>query len=159
MKPTMLFAIVLVTAIILASSFGLHIMPTDALYNLSADVSANALYVCPGADSVFDSISTGLRHAMRYIYMFYFGAWLILAFIWGWALYQNLLKDKFEQKAFENAWTFTKALFWIMVVVGVLAATPNHFRSVHVTGAPGSYVLCEENTPGALPVLSTAVKR
>jgi hypothetical protein len=159
LKPTMLFAIIMITAIILAASFGLHIQPIEPLYQLGADVSVNALYVCPAANSVWDSTAAGLRPFLRYISMAFFFAAMLLVFSWGWALYQNLLKDKFEQKAFDNSWMMTKAIFWVAIVVMILIWTPNYYRSVRVAGADGTYVLCEENTPGALPVKAGAVKR
>lgn len=155
----MLFSIILITAIILASSFGLHIMPTEPIYKLTPDVTATALYVCPAASGAFDSIAAGLRPFLGYINMAFFGFAMMILFGWGWALYQNLLKDKFEQNAFNKSWALTKALFWVIVVINILVMTPNYYRTVHVVGAPGNYIMCEENTPGALPVLAGAVKR
>ncbi len=159
MKPTMLFSVIMITAIILAASFGLHIQPIDPLYKLSEEVAANALYVCPAASSVWDSVAIGLRPFIRYINMAFFFAAMLLVFSWSWALYQNLLKDKFEKKSFDNSWAMTKAIFWIAIVVLILIWTPNNYRKVHVAGAPGAYVMCEANTPGALPVKADAVKR
>jgi hypothetical protein len=155
----MLFSIVMITAIVLAASFGLHIQPIDPLYKLSEDVAAGALYVCPAASSVWDSTAAGLRPFVRYITMAFFFATMLLVFSWCWALYQNLLKDKFEDKAFKNSWMMTKVVFWIAMVVLILVWTPNNYRKVHVQGADGTYVLCEANTPGALPVKAQAVKR
>ncbi|MDR0726614.1 MAG: hypothetical protein LBF37_00960 [Rickettsiales bacterium] len=159
MKPTMLFAVIMITAIILAASFGLHIQPIEPLYKLSNEVAANALYVCPAANSIWDSVSQGLRPFIRYINMAFFFAVMLLIFSWGWALYQNLLKDKFEKKSFDNSWAMTKVIFWIGIIVLILVVTPNGYRKVHVAGATGTYVLCEANTPGALPVKADAVKR
>ncbi|HOY47593.1 MAG: hypothetical protein JW985_02650 [Alphaproteobacteria bacterium] len=155
----MLFSVVLITAIILASSFGLHIMPIDSIYKLSTDVAANALYVCPVADNTWDSISHALRPGVFYINMFFFFALMLLVFSWGWALYQNLLKDSFKQDAFKNVWGFTKMLFWSAVIITILVLTPNHYKSVHVQGAKGEWILCESNSPGAIPVRANAVKR
>lgn len=159
MKPIMLFSVILIAAIILAASFGLHIMPIEPLYNLAPDVAGGALYVCPAASATWDAVAQGIRPYLNYINMFFFFAIMLLLFGWGWSLYQNLLKDKFEQNAFKNVWGFTKALFWGVVVVALLATTPNYFRTVSIVGAPGKYVLCESNTPGALPVKASAVKR
>ena len=159
MKPVMLFTIVLMAAIILAASFGLHIMPTESLFNLSPETAASTLYLCPAADSVWDSIAAGLRGGLRYINMFFFFSAFLLVFGWMWALYQNLLKDKFEKKAFDNTWGFTKAWFWAIIIVAVLVATPNRFRSVSVAGSDERWVLCEENNPGAVTFPANAVKR
>lgn len=155
----MLFSIVLITAIILASSFGLHIMPIDPIYNLAAADAAGALYVCPAASGFWDAVSAGLRPATLYINMFFFFAVMLLAFAWSWSLYQNLLKDKFEQGAFKTPWYWTKVVFWLGVIIMLLVWTPNHFRGVHITGVEGNWVLCENNTPGSLPVRASAVKR
>jgi hypothetical protein len=159
MKPTMLFAIVLTTAIILASSFGLHVMPIDPIYKLSQDVAAGALFVCPSESSTWDSIARAIRPGILYINIMFFFALMMLVFNWGWALYQNLLKDSFKQDAFKNVWGFTKVLFWAMVIVSILNWTPNHYKSVHIDGAKGEWVLCEENTPGAKPVRAEFVRR
>jgi hypothetical protein len=155
----MLFAIILLTVIILASSFGLHIMSIDSLYNLPDKVASHALYVCPVTSGVFDSIAIGLRPYTLYINMFFFFAVMLLFFAWGWGLYQNLLKDSFKKDTFKNPWVFTKMIFWVAVIMTILVWTPNHYRNIHLKGANGNWVLCEENSPGAKAVLSDAVKR
>jgi len=159
MKPTMLFAVVLITAIILASSFGLHVMPINPLYNLTQDVAANALYVCPVESSSWDSIARALRPMIMYVNIIFFFSLMLLLFSWGWALYQNLLKDSFKQDAFKGPWAFTKLLFWASILFYILVWTPNHYKNVHVQGAKGEWVLCEQNSTGAVPVLAKAVKR
>lgn len=159
MKPLMLLSIVLLTAIILAASFGLHIMPIDPIYNLAPDVAENALYVCPTVSSTWDSIAMKLHPFSHYISMAFFFVIMLLLFSWGWALYQNLLKDAFKEDAFKKSWAFTKVVFWLAMVVLLLLWTPNHYKSVRITGAPGNWILCENNTPGAIPVLADAVKR
>jgi hypothetical protein len=158
MKPIMLFSIILMTAIILASSFGLHIMPIEPLYQLTREQSATALYVCPAASQTWDQIAMILRPMSRIISMVFFFAILMLMFFWGWALYQNLLKDKFEQKAFNSVWGATKAVFWAGAIVLILMWTPGYYRGVSVIGDSRSWVLCELNSPGAIPVHSDAVK-
>ena len=155
----MLFPIVMITAIILAASFGLHIMPIEPIHNLTPDQAVNALYICPSTNTVFDTISIALRPFMRYINMMFFFALMLLFFSWGWGLYQNLLKDKFDASVFKNPWYFTKVLFWIAVVVILFIWTPNKYRTVTLSGAEAGWVLCEENTPGAVPVKATSVKR
>ena len=157
MKPIMLFSIVLLTAIILAASFGLHIMPLDPLYNLSEDLVSRALYICPASNGFFDSFSIAIRPYTLYINMFFFFCVVLLLFFWGWALYQNLLKDAFNQKTYTNAWWFTKKVFWLGVIVVLLVSTPNHYRNVHLRGYTGNWVLCEANNPDAKPVLSDII--
>lgn len=155
----MLFSIILLTAIMLAASFGLHIMPLDPIYNLSDDLAVKALYVCPAASNIFDSISTAIRPMVRYMNMAFFFSVILLLFFWGWGLYQNLLKDAFNQELFKKPWAFTKVIFWIAMILMLFVWTPNHYRMVHIKGATGNWVFCEENTPGAKAVLASAVKQ
>ena len=70
-------------------------------------------------------------------------------YLWMWALYQNLLKDKFNRDSFKKPWMFTKFLFWAIVIMTVLMKTPDYFRAIEIDGARGQYVLCESSTPGA----------
>lgn len=148
MKPTMLFAIVMMTAIILMVSFGISLSPTTPI-TLAPDVAANALYVCPASSSLWDSLSHGLGQFTRPMIIGFFFALILLLFSWAWAMYQNLLKDKFVRDAFKSPWGFTKMMFWTVVIMLMLVHTPNYFRSVHVDGARGEWVLCDSNTPGA----------
>ncbi|MBR5904163.1 MAG: hypothetical protein IKZ49_01355, partial [Alphaproteobacteria bacterium] len=82
---------------------------------------------------------------------------LVLMFSWGWALYQNLLKDKFSADAYKNPWELTKAIFWMAVVVFVLFKTPDYFRQVEVRGHGANWVLCENTSDGARAVRPNAV--
>ena len=154
----MLFTTIAMTAIVLVASFGLQLGDIAPVYQLSQAQAAGALYVCPAADSVFDSVATGLRYGTRYITMFFFFTLMLLVSSWAWALYQNLLKDKFEDGAFKNVWEFTKIWFWAAVIALLLVQTPNFYRRVTVDGVPGDYVLCESNTPGGVPVPASRVK-
>ncbi len=158
MKPVMLFTIVLLTAIILASAFGLHILPVEPLYAIPPEQAAQGLFVCPSESSLWDTIAKQLALLKEPITMGFFFATMLLVVFWLWAFYQNLLKDKFEKKAYENSWGFTKILFWVFIVYVLLANTPNSYRKVSIDGVEVNYVLCEENTPGAIPVLSSKVK-
>lgn len=155
----MLFSIILMTAIILASSFGLSVMDV-ASFTLPGNVDpGQVLYVCPAASNVWDQIANAIHPHVRYINMFFFFVVMILLFFWGWALYQNLLKDKFDQGAYTKVWGVTKSVFWLGVTVLLLVWTPNHFRSVEIKGSPDAWVFCESNTPGAVPVMQSGVKR
>ncbi|MDR1360983.1 MAG: hypothetical protein LBJ18_01585 [Rickettsiales bacterium] len=159
MRPTFLFSIVFIAAIIMAASFGLHIQSLDPLYNLPPDVAANALYVCPAANPAFDNVSKGLLPFLNQINMVFFFALILLVFAWCWALYQNLLKDEFKADKFKQPWWWTKAIFWVFAIVLILVWTPNNYRNVHIVGAEGNWILCDDNTPGALPVKASSVKR
>lgn len=156
MKQGMIFAIIMLTAIVVAASFGVQLMPVVPVQVPPAAAGA-ALYVCPVTSTTWDAISVGLRPFSRYITIGIFFAFMVLLFNWGWAMYQNLLADKFQRKAFSTPWKFTKALFWAVVIFTILAATPNHFKTVQIRGVAGDWVLCENNTPGARAVRADAV--
>ncbi len=157
MKPIMMFSIAAVAGIILASVFGLRIMP-PVHFPLPADAAGSALFVCPMTGGVWGEISSILSHATRQIVMVFMFIALLVIFSWGWALYQNLLKDKFVGDAYKKPWQMTKMLLWAAAIMTVLIMTPNYFRSVHVAGASGEWILCEESDPGAIAVRASAVK-
>lgn len=156
MKPTMLFAIVMLAAIVLISSFGLQFAATTPI-SVPENMAGSVLYVCPMASSTWDSVAKSLEPFVRPITIGFFFAAMLLMFSWGWALYQNLLKDSFKRESFKNPWAFTKMWFWAGIIVLLAAATPNHFRAVHLTGAPDQYVLCDNDAPGARAVRADAV--
>lgn len=158
MKPTMMFAVVMMTAIILMTAFNITLGPTEVV-SVSAINAPNALYVCPAGGGMWETLANGFSMFRRPLIIGFFFALIVLLFTWGWALYQNLLKDKFVRDAFKTPWSFTKLLFWAVVIMSLLMATPNYFRTVHLTGASGDWVLCDNNTPGARPVRASAVHR
>lgn len=156
MKPTMLFAIVMLTAIVLITSFDLQFGASTPVA-VPESMAANVLYVCPVASGTWDAVARALMPFTRSITIGFLFAAMILMFSWGWALYQNLLKDSFKRESFKNPWAFTKMWFWAGVIILIMALTPNHFREVHLTGRTSSYVLCDNNTPGASAVRASAV--
>ena len=152
MKPTMTFAIVMMIIIILMTAFNIHlgsVVPLD----VAADKMANTLFVCPVPKMGFAlTVSKLLKMATRPLTIGFSFAILMLMFSWGWALYQNLLKDKFSRDAYKNPWVFTKMTFWILIVVIMAMATPAHFRTVKIDGSNENWVLCENNSPKAVAV-------
>lgn len=156
MKPTMLFAIVMLTAIVLITSFDLQFGASTPVA-VPESMVANVLYVCPVTSGTWDAVARALMPFTRSITIGFLFAAMILMFSWGWALYQNLLKDSFKRESFKNPWAFTKMWFWAGVIILIMALTPNHFREVHLTGSTSSYVLCDNNTPGARAVRASAV--
>ena len=156
MKPTMLFAIVMLTAIVLITSFDLQFGVSTPVA-VPESMAANVLYVCPVASGTWDAVARALMPFTRSITIGFLFAAMILMFSWGWALYQNLLKDSFKRESFKNPWAFTKMWFWAGVIILMMALTPNHFREVHLTGSTSSYILCDNNTPGARAVRASAV--
>jgi hypothetical protein len=158
MKPTMLFAIILMTSIVLMTMFNITLSPTQPI-TLAQDVAQNALYVCPIKESTWVQIANGLSQFHKPLLIGLTFAIILLCFSWAWALYQNLLKDKFVRDAFKTPWSATKMLFWATMIMLLIINTPDHYRTVHVTGARGNWVLCENNTPGARAVNAQAVHR
>jgi hypothetical protein len=151
MKPTMLFAIVMLSAIVLMTAFNFTLTPV-ATETAARVAGPEILYVCPAESSVWDTLANALGYFTRPIVIAFCFAVILLLFTWGWALYQNLLKDKFVRDAFKTPWAFTKMLFWGAVAIFILIRTPDSFRIVHIDGATGDWVLCDNNTPGARAV-------
>lgn len=158
MKPTMLFVVVLLTSIILMTVFNITLLPTTPI-TLPPDAAANALYVCPAASNTWDMLSQGMVLFKKPLIIGFFFAVILLCFSWSWAMYQNLLKDKFVRDTFKTPWSLTKMLFWFVVIVLLLIKTPNYFRRVEVVGTNTNWILCENNTPGAQAVRADAVRR
>ena len=156
-KPGLLFVVCLLAMIILAASFDLNFGGNPPIH-LKAGVNPDSvLYVCPVKDATWTSISESLHLIGKYANLMFFFALIVLLFSWGWAFYQNLLKDKFNADAYKNSWDLTKFVFWGTVIYIVLFSTPNHFRRVEIRGTSAQYVLCENTSTGARPVNSKAV--
>jgi hypothetical protein len=158
MKKTMVMAIVLMTMIIITASFELQLAPRAPL-NIPESAMPTALYVCPAASSLFDPISLGFLPFIGFFRVLLAFALIVLPFYWGWALYQNLLKDKFNRDSFKTPWAMTKALIWAIALILLMINTPNHYRTVRVLGDNTPYVLCESNSPGVRAVRADAVVR
>lgn len=157
MKPLMMFSIVAVAGIILAAAFGLRVLPMSSPLPAGMN-TADILFVCPAENQSWVQIADILRPASRQIIMAFCFVAMLLLFAWGWALYQNLLKDKFVGDAYKKPWKMTKAVFWLAMVMILLTMTPNYFRRVQISGAPGNWVLCEESDLGARAVRANAVR-
>ena len=139
----MVTAICLLTAIIIMSSFGLQLDPIDASSQISSMDSAGMLYVCPIESTVWDPIANGFRQFSKFFKILFAACIIVLSFSWGWALYQNLLKDKFDADKYKQPWALTKLLAWGVIIIFMLMMTPNYFKTVHVNGGTTDYVLCE----------------
>ncbi|MBO7656128.1 MAG: hypothetical protein J6S80_00135 [Alphaproteobacteria bacterium] len=156
MKKSMISTIILLTIIILMASFDLSLDGSPPI-RLDPNISGKALFVCPAASNFWDPMAASFRLFDRYILMGFFFAAILLTFFWGWALYQNLLKDSFNKDAFAKPWGFTRLLFWAGIIMLFILNTPNRYRTVEVTGHPGDYVLCENTSLGAKVVPSSSV--
>lgn len=156
MKKSMMSAIILMTIIILMASFDFS-LDGSAPITVPDDLRGGVLFICPAASGFWDWMAMGFGPFTRYLVMGFFFAAIVLAFMWGWALYQNLLKDSFNKDAFSKPWAFTKMLFWTAVVVILVLNTPNRYREVAVSGNSGNWVLCENTSPGARVVNANLV--
>ncbi len=157
MNSGFLFSVLAIIAIIATSSFGIHLFPIAPIHILPDSVAEQALFVCPAAQSMFDEIAKQLaylRNSLNVVFFFVFMLWIAMI---GWSLYQNLLKDKFEEKSWQNITFLGKTLFWIVLIITILMHTPNHYRHVALDGVSGDFILCESNNPASRPVHSSAV--
>jgi len=158
-KPGLLFAVCVLAMIILAAAFHMDFGGAAAV-KLRAGVDPNnVLYVCPIQESGWTTFADALKFGKRYVFMGFVFAFMVLLFSWTWALYQNLVKDKFNENAYKNPWGLTKIFFWAVVVYLILSMTPNYFRTVHVhsNGRVTDWTLCENNSENARPVNPKAV--
>ena len=157
-KPGLLFAVVFFAIIILAASFNMN-LGGGAIVKLKPGINPDTiLYVCQITESNWNVFANVFSMWEKYVYMFFIFATIVLSFSWGWALYQNLLKDKFSADAYKNPWALTKMFFWAGVICTILAVTPNHYRTVHVRGDNRNWVLCENFSEGAHAVRAQAVE-
>ena len=149
-KPGLLFVVSILAIVVLAASFKMGFGGNEPIHLPDGIDPDSVLYVCPaGVKSAWTQISTVLHSVGKNVYLFFAFMVLVLCFTWGWALYQNLLKDKFNPDAYKNSWDFTKIVFWMAVVFFILFMTPNHFRTVKVQGSSADWVLCENTSDGA----------
>lgn len=151
MKPTMIFSLALLTFVTLMSAFGIHLGGAVKSVSVPENMLGDVLYVCPATSSAWDTAAATMRMMQTPITVILFFAFAMLLFAWGWQLYQNLLKDKFNKDNFLKPWGFTKILFWATVIVVILSNTPNHYRIVHVKHQAMNFVLCESTTPNTWP--------
>lgn len=169
-KPGLLLTVSLFAIIILMVAFNIDF--SGVMQNFNVHINSghgvslpngvnpdSVLYVCPTASSTWDPFANGMMLGRKFLTMFFVFAIIVLSFSWAWALYQNLVKDKFSADAYKNPWTLTKAFFWAMVICTVIALTPNHFRKVYVhsRGRVSEHVLCESFSTGARPVRAQSV--
>lgn len=157
MKPSMMFAVVVLAAIVIATAFGLSFSGTDAVVPVAPELAGQELYVCPAESSTWTSVANALAPVRKFFVIGLFFAVLVLLFSWGWGLYQNLLKDEFKKDAYSKPWEMTKMLFWATVLLLLLNFTPNYFRTVKVNGLPGNWVICENTDTEAKVVPASSV--
>ena len=153
MKKPMVSSIVFFTIVLLMASFGFSLDDTPPMV-LPESIRGKALFVCPAENSFWDAMSTGFGPFSHYILIIFFFAMIVLAFVWGWAMYQNLLQDKFKREDFAKPWAFTKMLFWAGIALILILHTPNHYRRIDIRGTTGQWVTCENSSSGvrAVPI-------
>ena len=145
-KPGLFIAVALFAIIILATSFNLNLGGNEAPTLKEGVNPDSVLYICPAAGGMWESLSKALHILNKYASVFFSFIGIVLTFSWGWAIYQNLLKDKFNEDAYKNPWSLTKAFFWLIIFFTILLMTPNRFRTVEVRGLSEKYVLCESTS-------------
>ena len=151
-KPGLLIAVSIFAIIILSVAFNMNFgggSPVKLPEGVNPD---SVLYVCPIASNTWDHLSESLHFMSKYASFFFSFVGIVLFFSWGWALYQNLLKDKFNEEAYKNSWAITKVMFWLIIAFTVLIVTPNHYRRVDVRGHGSDWVLCDSTSENAQPV-------
>ena len=149
-KPGLLLAVSVLAIIILAASFNMDLGGNAPIHLPKGVNPDDVLYVCPAyGDNAWAQFSEVLHNIGKYVYLMVSFMVIVLMFSWGWALYQNLLKDKFVDDAYKNPWGLTKLVFWLAIIVSILFVTPNRFRTVHVRGSSADWVLCENTSDGA----------
>ena len=157
-KPGLLFAVSILALIVLATAFNMNLGGNEPVQLQAGMNPDNVLYICPLGKG-WDSLAQMMSMGRKYIYMFFSFAGLILLFSWGWALYQNLVKDKFSADVYKNPWGLTKFIFWAAVICIILAMTPNYFRTVHVRVNGHDFVgtLCDSTSTNARAVNAKTV--
>ena len=153
----MMFAVMILAAIILMVSFDIKLWPTHSVTPV-AEIGPDMLYVCPAATSPWDGIANGFAQFKRPVIIGFLFAFMLLIVVWAWAMYQSLLKDKFNRDTFKKPWSYTKMLFWAIMIVYILMMTPNYFRTVHVSGSTSNWVMCDGTMPGAKAVRASMVE-
>ena len=156
-KPGLLFAVAVFAIVILAASFHMDYGAHTTVMLRQGVNPDSVLYVCPSANVTWDNLSHSLHFMQRYASVFFSFIGIVLVFSWGWAFYQNLLKDKFSEDVYKNPWGVTKVIFWLIVVISILFVTPNHFRRVEVRGHGDNWVLCDNTSKDARAVNYRAV--
>ena len=158
-KPGLVFAVCAFAMIILAAALHMDFGGAGAVKLREGVDPNNVLYVCKITESGWTTFAETLTMVKRYLSAGFIFAFIILAFSWAWALYQNMVKDKFNENAYKTPWGMTKIFFWAMVACIILSVTPNHFRTVrvHLKGRVVDMVLCEKNSENAIPVNPKAI--
>ncbi len=150
-KPGLLFSVYALAMIILASVFKFNLFNQNPDKLSNSQNVANHLFVCPVTSNTWDSISEILSKGEEYLVMAAAFVVIVLMFSWGWALYQNLLKDKFSADVYKKPWDITKIAFWVVVAGYILVMTPNHFRTkIHVNNT--EWVFCDNTAENARAV-------
>ncbi len=157
MKKPLIGVIIMMIVVIIMTTFHLS-LGGNAGIELTGAARGTKLFVCPIlTDDFWHRMAAGFAPFSQYITIGFFFCTILLLFVWGWALYQNLLKDEFKRENFTKPWQFTKLLFWAGIVVLLTLNTPNRYRRVEIDGVRGEWVLCENTSIGAKTVAASRV--
>ena len=161
-KKGLLFSVCAFALILLEAIFKVKLRGGGESAQAMAKNSADYLFVCPMSSHTWDAVSKAFSRLQQYISMFVVFIVIVLLFSWGWALYQNLLKDKFVADAYKRPWDITKVVFWATIVLVMAVLTPNYFRP-KITGRSNGHetkwVLCEQTAAGARAVPVNKIKK
>lgn len=161
-KKGLLFSVCAFALILLEAIFKVKLRGGDESVKAMAKNAADYLFVCPVSNHTWDAVAKSLSRLQQYISMFVVFVIIVLLFSWGWALYQNLLKDKFVADAYKRPWEITKMLFWATIVLVMAVMTPNHFRP-KITGRSNGHetkwVLCEQTSAHARAIPLNKIKK
>ena len=161
-KKGLLFSVCVFALIMLEAIFKVKLQGGGESVKAMAKNAAEYLFVCPMSNNTWDAVAKSFSRLQQYISMFVVFIVIVLLFSWGWALYQNLLKDKFVVDAYKRPWEITKICFWMTVIFVMVVLTPNYFRP-KITGRSNGHetkwVLCEQTSAGARAVPLNKIKK
>ena len=161
-KKGLLFSVCAFALILLEAIFKVKLRGGDESVKAMAKNTADYLFVCPMSSHTWDAVAKSFDRLQQYISMFIVFVVIVLLFSWGWALYQNLLKDKFVADAYKRPWEITKMFFWATIVFVMAVMSPNHFRA-KITGRSNGHetkwVLCEQTSANARAIPLSKIKK
>lgn len=159
MKKGLVFLAFILITLFVVISFELQPRGTQSIHNIPKAQEGIALYICPAEDSVFYSISEGIKPLSKYknILMIF-----ILMFALGsliYALYTSFLKDEFKRELYNTPFGLLIVLFWFIITTNIIFYAPNSYRQVWYTGEDSEivnqetpYVLCEKTDRNSIAV-------
>jgi uncharacterized protein with PQ loop repeat len=150
-KNFILFWALLGIAVIIMATNDFQLEPGKVVEVIDS-AAPTTLFVCPIPDADYDSIAAHLiqfRQPLGIVFAFFLMLWIAIL---SWAIYQAMLNDKVDKKSFEAPVFLGKFLLFLFILGVVFMRGPNNLRQVKVQGFAEPMVLCENDSPGAMPV-------